>query len=331
MSPRTPPLPALRAFAALVRLGSMGAAAEQLHLTPGAVGHQIRALEELLGVALVDRRGRQLTLTEAGRRYGYQVRQALQDLADATERVRTPARQTNDQVVRVAVLPSFAQGWLLPRLPRFAKRHPQVRLVFHGSMDYADLGAGQVDCAIRFGHGQWPDAVVRPLMPDRLLLVASPQLLGTKRLTTLAQLLRQPLLHSVESWASWLSSMDPPPANLQRPPARMEFTDSTHLLEAVRLGLGAALTRRSIADHLLSRGEVVQAFAHECLHTSSYHALVPKSAAPSYTVELFLGWLQDECRAYHKPMLSMASTAQAMRKITRPGPAGAGLGRLSPG
>lgn len=306
MSPRTPPLPALRAFAALVRLGSMGAAAEELHLTPGAVGHQIRALEELLGVALVERSGRQLALTEAGRRYGYQVRQALQDLADATDRVRLPLHQTQEQVVRVAVLPSFAQGWLLPRLGRFAKRHPQVRLVFHGSMDFADLGAGQVDCAIRFGHGQWPDAVVRPLMPDRLLLVAAPQLLGAKRPTTLAQVLRLPLLHSVENWAGWLSSMSEAPATLQRPPARMEFTDSTHLLEAVRLGLGAALTRGSIADHLLSRGEVVQAHPHECPHTSSYHALVPQGAAPSSAVELFLGWLQDECRSFQKQRAATA-------------------------
>lgn len=298
MSPRTPPLPALRAFAALVRLGSLGAAAEALHLTPGAVGHQIRALENLLGVALVERSGRQLRLTEAGRRYGYQVRQALQDLADASDRVRTPGRQTQEQVVRVAVLPSFAQGWLLPRLPPFAKRHPQVRLVLHGSMDYADLGAGQVDCAIRFGHGQWPGAVVRPLMPDRLLLVASPQLLGTRRPSTLAQVLRLPLLHSVENWAGWLASMDRPPVNLQRPAARMEFTDSTHLLEAVRLGLGAALTRRSIADHLLSRGELVQAFAHECLHTSSYYALVPQGKRPPAAVELFLHWLDDQCQRF---------------------------------
>lgn len=299
MNPRTPPLPALRAFAALVRLGSVNAAAEELNLTPGAVGHQIRALEDLLEVELVSRSGRQLALTEQGRMYGYQVRQALQDLAHATERVRTPSRSAQkEQVVRVAVLPSFAQGWLLPRLPRFAKLHPELRLVLHGSMAYEDLGTGQVDCAIRFGHGQWPDAAVRPLMPDRLLLVASPKLLGQRKPRTLAQVLRLPMLHSVESWASWLSSMDPPPVSLQRPAARMEFTDSTHLLEAVRLGLGVALTRRSIADHLLERGELVQAHPHECAHTSSYYALVPQSARPRTAVEQFLGWVQAECHRY---------------------------------
>lgn len=301
MTQRTPPLPALRAFAALVRLGSINAAAEELKLTPGAVGHQIRALEELLEVPLVDRSGRQLALTEQGRTYGYQVRQALQDLLEATERVRTPPRSARaPQVVRVSVLPSFAQGWLLPRLPRFARRHPQLRLVLHGTMDYADLGAGQVDCAIRFGHGHWPDAVVQPLMPDRLLLVAAPQLLGARPPQTLAQVLRLPMLHSVESWAGWLSSMEPPPVNLQRPAARMEFTDSTHLLEAARLGLGAALTRRSIVDHLLSRGELVPAHPHECAHTSSYYALVPQGGTPNPAVEQFLGWVRDECLRFVK-------------------------------
>ncbi len=296
MTQRTPPLPALRAFAALVRLGSVNAAADALSLTPGAVTHQIRALEELLEVELVLRHGRQLTLTEQGRIYGYQVRQALQDLAQATDRVRSPLRPSQrEQVVRVAVLPSFAQGWLLPRLADFAKRHPQVRLVLHGSMAYADLGTGQVDCAIRFGHGQWPDAAVRPLMPDRLLLVASPKLLGRRKHHSLDQVLRLPMLHSVENWAGWLSSLGGANLNLQRPAARMEFTDSTHLLEAVRLGLGVALTRRSIADHGLERGEIVPALPHECLHTSSYYALLPQGARPKAEVEAFVGWVQAQC------------------------------------
>ena len=296
---RTPPLPALRAFAALVRLGSVSAAADELHLTAGAVGHQVRALEALLQVSLVEREGRQLRLTEQGRQYGYQVRQALQDLGEATERVRKLSRKSEaPSVVRVAVLPSFAQGWLVPRLTRFMRRHPDIRLVLQGTMDYADLETGRTDCAIRFGHGQWPDAVVRPLMPDRLLLVAAPALLRQRKEHTLAQLLRLPVLHSVENWAGWLSSMDGADMNLQRPAARMEFTDSTHLLEAARLGLGVALTRRSIADQLLARGELVQAFAHTCAHTSSYHALLPVKGRPQEATECFLGWLQEECQRF---------------------------------
>jgi LysR family glycine cleavage system transcriptional activator len=168
MTARTPPLPALRAFAALVRLGSIGAAAEELSLTQGAVGHQIRALEGFLDIQLVERSGRRLSLTEEGRAYGYQVRQALADIADATERLKRRQRPRETQLLRVSVLPSFAHGWLLARLAGFCRLHPHVRLTFHGSMAYVDLNEGKVDCAIRFGHGQWPDVVTRPLMNDRL-------------------------------------------------------------------------------------------------------------------------------------------------------------------
>ncbi len=301
MTARIPPLPALRAFAAFIRLGSVQAAAEALSLTPGAVGHQIRALEEVLQLPLLERQGRRMILTEHGLLYGYQIRQALDDIASATESTALKGRtRGSTRVVRVSLLPSWAQGWLLPRLPSFCRQFPQTRLVFHGSMDYVDLGAGTVDCAIRFGHGSWPDAVVRPLMGDRLMVLAAPKLLGKRPPQTVEQLLRLPLLQSQESWASWLSSLPAPLNDVQRPAARLEFTDSTHLLEAARLGLGIALSRRSIADSLLERGELVPAFDHDCPHASSYYALLPKTASPTEATEQFLGWLQTECARFFK-------------------------------
>lgn len=298
MTGRAPPLPALRAFAAWVRLGSVNAAAEELKLTLGAVSHQIRALEEFLEVPLIERSGRRWTLTDTGRIYGYQVRQALQDIVDVTERVRShrPVQQTQD--LRVAVLPSFAHGWLLPRLADFTRWHPHVRLHLHGSMDYVDLNEGQVDCAIRFGHGRWPDAKVRPLMGDSLVLLAAPSLLGPKPPQTLQEVLQLPLLHASENWASWLADLSEAHSGVQRPPAHMTFNDSTHLLEAARQGLGVALTRRSIADHLLQRHELVLAHAHECTHASAYHLLLPPGSAKHPAREAFADWLQGACARF---------------------------------
>jgi LysR family glycine cleavage system transcriptional activator len=301
MSNRTPPLPALRAFASLVRLGTISACAEELNLTQGAVSHQIRALENFLGVQLVERIGRRMHLTEHGRIYGYQVRQALNDIVNATESTKRQSKTKHSaQVVRIAVLPSFAQGWLLPRLPDFCRLYPEVRLVLHGSMEYVDLNAGTVDCAIRFGHGNWAESVIRPLMSDSLLLVASPKLLGKRPPKQLAQLMQLPMLHSVENWASWSAALPDATALLQRPQARMEFTDSTHLLEAARLGLGVALTRRSIAHNLLHTGELVQAFPHECVHHSSYYVLTPTSANNHITLDKFIAWLQVESAKFMK-------------------------------
>jgi LysR family glycine cleavage system transcriptional activator len=299
MTGRAPPLPALRAFAAWVRLGSVSAAAEELQLTPGAVSHQIRALEEFLSVPLIERNGRRWTLTDTGRIYGYQVRQALQDIVDVTERVRSlrPA-QAHTQDLRVAVLPSFANGWLLPRLADFTRWHPQVRLQLHGSMDYVNLNEGQVDCAIRFGHGRWPEAEVRPLMGDSLLLLAAPSLLGPEPPQTLQQVLQLPLLHASENWATWLADVPEAHSGVQRPASHMSFTDSTHLLEATRLGMGVALSRRSIADQLLQRRELVQAHAHECPHASAYCLLLPQVSGKHPARDAFADWLQGACARF---------------------------------
>lgn len=299
MNPRTPPLPALRAFAAWVRLGSVQAAAEELKLTAGAVSHQIRALEEFLDVALIERQGKRWSLTENGRIYGYQVRQALQDIADVTDRLRSRrAHGAPPQDLRVAVLPSFAQGWLLARLPDFMRWHPQVRIHLQGSMNYVDLGEGKVDCAIRFGHGQWPEVNSRRLMGDRLVLLASPQLLERERPASLQEVLQLPLLHASENWSTWLAALTGTDSHPQRPPTRMEFTDSTHLLEAARLGLGVALSRRSVADQLLQRRELVLAHPHSCEHASAYHFLRAPQAPRHEACEAFLDWLEGACTRF---------------------------------
>ena len=299
---RTPPLPALRAFAALVRLGSVAAAAQELSLTTGAVTHQIRALESFLGVGLVQRDSRSLALTEDGRIYGYQVRQALEVISQASERLLQPRRTSQVRTLRVAVLPSLAQGWLIPRLPGFYRLHPQVQLHLHASMDFAQADHARFDCAIRFGHGHWPDFVVRPLMPDHLVLLGAPTLLREKPTGKLEQVLRLPQLQASEDWSAWLATLPDAPLQLQRPAARMEFTDSTHLLEAARAGLGIALTRRSIADALLSQGQLQAAHPHSCLHSSAYYALVPAGVRPLEVTEQFLAWLQVECARYAKAL-----------------------------
>lgn len=300
MSKRTPPLPALRAFGALVRLGSIAAAAQELSLTQGAVAHQIRALEAFLDVPLVSRSGRRIALTEEGRIFGYQIRQALDDVLDATERARRRQGRASDAVLRIAVLPSFAQGWLLPRLSAYVRQNPRVQLVFDASMALVDLTDGHVDCAIRFGHGGWSDVVAHPLMGDQLMLLAAPSLLAHRPSKTLADVLQLPVLQASENWSAWLSSLAPSERPAQRPVSHMTFTDSTHLLQAARLGLGVALSRRSIADQLLSEGALVAASAHVCTHTSSYYAVVPQGVPMGDSLSHFLDWLKTSCTQFAK-------------------------------
>jgi LysR family glycine cleavage system transcriptional activator len=298
MNPKTPPLNALKAFASVVRLGSIAKAAEELSLTTGAVAHHIRSLEAFLGIELVSRAGRQLQLTPQGRAYGYQVRQALEDIVDATIHAMShPPKHYADEVLRISTVPSFIQGWLLHRLPSFRSQHPRIRLFLQASMDFVDLSQGDIDCAIRFGHSTWQHVHTHHLMIDELVLVASPKLLVNLNNHTLKTLLELPVLESNENWSSWLASL-PDASVFERPKAVIKLTDSTHLVEAAKLGMGIALTRRSIADACVCSGDLVYAHPHRSLHTASYQLLTPANSSPNPNVQHFKTWLSAQCSAY---------------------------------
>jgi LysR family transcriptional regulator, glycine cleavage system transcriptional activator len=292
MTSRIPPLSALKAFEALARLERVNAVAKELHLTHSAVSHQLRGLEEWVGVALFDRRARQLTLTEAGRTYAYQVRQSLDELSQATQKLTKPA---HEDVLSIAVFPSFAMHWLVPRLFDFQQTYPNVVLSFHAGLAFIEFEKTRIDGALRFGHGQWPNVQTELIMGDSLVLVASPSLVGTQSFKTLKSLKKYPLLHSGESWSTWLKSAlleDEPPA------ADMVFTDSTHLLEAAKLGLGIGLTRRSIANNLIQQGLLRSLSPIEPVHSSSYYLVWPYRSKPHPMLKKFRDWLSIQVKQY---------------------------------
>ena len=289
---KLPPLAALRAFEALARLGKVNLAAVELHVTHSAVSHQIGSLEEYLGIALVMRSGRSLVLTEEGRIYAYQIRQALGEIAGVTEKFLA---RSNFPQLTLSVRPSYAMHWLLPRLHGFMSAHPGLRLKLESTMAFAGLEQGLVNCAIRFGHGQWPDMHCETLMSDSLLVVAARDFNHGVLPDTPHAILEQPLLHASESWATWLCAAG---VEGQRPHASLEFTDSTLLLEAVRLGHGVALTRRSIAHSLIQRGELVKLTDIEPAHSSSYYLVWPLGIKRSAQLTSLHSWLKDQVVAY---------------------------------
>lgn len=291
-----PPLPALRVFAAFVRHGQVRAVAEALNLTPGAVTYQLRALETHLGLRLLQKHGRSLQLSEDGRAYGYRIRQALDDIAAATREVGHPkarGRGVRQRTLRIALLPSFAQGWLLPRLADFARLCPDVRLSLEASVGLTGLSARRIDCAIRFGHGQWQDGTVTPLMGDRSILVASPALLSDPG----QSLKRMRRLDSSENWGAWASSAGIEFAE-DGNGMLWTFNDTTQQLEAARLGLGIALTRRSVADAALQTGLLVSAHAYAPPHTSAYYLLRPSGRTQDGALRDFVEWLSSACSRY---------------------------------
>jgi LysR family glycine cleavage system transcriptional activator len=289
---KLPPLAALRAFEALARLGKVNLAAAELHVTHSAVSHQIRSLEEYLDMALVMRNKRALALTDEGRVYAYQIRQALGEIAGVTEKLMA---KTKHPQLTVSVLPSYAMHWLLPRLHDFRNAHPELHLRLESSMEFASFDQGPLDCAIRFGHGQWPDVHCEPLMGDSLLVVAARDFNHGVLPDTAQAILEQPLLHASESWPIWLGAAG---VEEQRPQASLEFTDSTLMLEAVRLGHGVALTRRSIAHSLIQRGELVRLTDIEPIHTSRYFLVWPAGSKHSAQLTSLHSWLKEHVVIY---------------------------------
>src|SRR5436853_1418142 len=197
---RLPPLNALKAFEAAARSESFTRAAEELNVTQGAVSHQVKALEEILGVKLFNRERQRLVITEAGREYLAVVRDALDRIAVGTERL--VQRQTSG-VLTVSTSPDFAAKWLVHRLGRFAEAHPDIDLRVSATMHHVDFTREEVDLAIRHGDGNWPGLDVVRLCSERLFPVCSPKLVsGRNRITRASDLLKFPLLR-LDDWKTW--------------------------------------------------------------------------------------------------------------------------------
>lgn len=286
-----PPLAALRCFEAVARLGSVTRAAQALHVTHSAVSQQVRQLEDLLGLSLFEREGRGLRLSENGRLYALQVRHALQGIGEATRALRVRPRAGE---LVVAVVPSFGLHWLLPRLPRFQAQHPGRRVRLQASLEVQDLRQGAAHVAIRMGHGPWEGMVRQRLFDDELLMVASPGFAGGALPRTPAEVLACPAIHSAEPWAPWCQA-----AGLPEPPsaAGLWINDSNLSLEAARLGHGVALERRSVADALLRRGELVALTDLRVPYAYPYWLVWPEGGTQA-PPEDFARWLQDEVQAY---------------------------------
>ncbi len=176
-----PPVASLRSFEAVARLGSVTQAAHEMSVTHSAVSQHIKQLEALVGVTLFIRHGRGVRITEEGRLYALQIREALQHIADATRMVQIKPRTLE---VTLATLPSFGCHWLLPRLARFQTRHPQIAVRLLTSLAVVNLQQEGIDLAIRMGQGDWEGMESRHLFADEQLVVAAPGYRGGNLPTT---------------------------------------------------------------------------------------------------------------------------------------------------
>ncbi|MBL8393575.1 MAG: transcriptional regulator GcvA [Candidatus Accumulibacter sp.] len=311
MTYRLPPLNALRAFEAAARHLSFKDAATELSVTPTAISHQIRGLEDYLGFALFRRLTRALELTREGRLMLPRVREGLQCFAAAIESTRQ--HQTGGRLL-VTTPPAFASRWLIRHLPGFTAEHPEVQIHMSASMETIDArdaanvsGLAGIDVRddetevfIRFGRGQYAGCRVDRLFSPAYAVVCSPRLLFAMRpLTVPADLRWHNLLHDESimelldrpSWGEWLHlagvlGIDPD--------AGTHFSDPGLVLSAAIDGVGIALASKPLVEAEVAAGRLVQPFDLVIRRTQAYYLVVPEAVADRPIVDAFRQWLRRE-------------------------------------
>ncbi|WP_080456226.1 LysR family transcriptional regulator [Roseovarius sp. A-2] len=283
-----PPLTALRAFAALAETGGTAAAGARLNVSHAAVSQQVKQLESHLGVALVDRTGRQLRLTAEGR-----------DLADAlslgfgaiARAVDTLTGADADRPLQVSTTPGFAAQWLMPCLSAFREAHPQIDIMIDATPKVVTLEPGGIDVALRYGAGHWPGLEAELLFCSPLVAVAAPKLVAGMQITSPADLVRLPWLQETGTTESsdWLRQRgvtEARAAGLVQVPVNL-------LLDGLRNGQGVALTVREWVKHDIAAGRLVLLF--EDPDETGYY-IVTRPGVLRAPAKAFVTWLRRQAR-----------------------------------
>jgi LysR family glycine cleavage system transcriptional activator len=292
MPRRLPPLNALPSFEAAARHLSFSRAADELHVTHGAVSRAVRNLEGHLGVQLMIRASRSVRLTPVGASFAAEIRDILEHLAAAT----SVATGQTSGIVNVSTIDSFAARWLMPRLFRFRQLHGDIDVRVATSERLADFVSDGIDIAIRCGAGQYPGLSAELLMKEDHFPVCSPKLLkGRYALRTPADLARHTLLHDVFTvdWAIWLRRAGIDNIDPHRGP---KFLSSDHAIQAAARGEGVVLGRSALVVDELAAGRLVRPFELSLPAGFAYYVVYPQRALQRPSVKAFRDWLMAEIR-----------------------------------
>lgn len=304
MRNQLPPLHEIRAFEAVARHGSFHRAAGELHVTPSAVSHQVRSLEQFLGVSLFKRLNRQIVLTKEGTAYLPPIRLAIAQIRSATKQVVT---NVDHGPIVMCVEPMFAQNWLIQRLVRFHNRYPEVELHVMSSGAISDLFHSDIDLAIAYGPGCWPGLQVHKLMHETLVLACSPAFLdGPGGLKHPQDLHHVTLLHVVsqtDQWQLWLRAAGVEGIDVERGP---KFHDILFVVEAAIAGLGVAVVDRHLITKALARGHLVTPFEVAVSSGGGHYLLYPEDYADRANITAFRDWLLAEIALHEQDRTDVA-------------------------
>jgi LysR family glycine cleavage system transcriptional activator len=282
-----PSTSALAAFEAVARLGSFTAAAQELALTQGAVSRQIGLLEEQFGCRLFDRDSRNVRLSAAGEIYAEAVRAALGQLRDAALGLMS---NRHSGMLNLAILPTFGTRWLMPLIPDFVAKNPDITINFVTRIGRFDFARERLDAAIHHGLPDWPDADSTLLMRETVMPVVSPEFLASRDITTAADISRLSLLHMATrpgAWSEWFEQQ-----GLSAPTGPgMQFEQFGTVAQACMAGLGVALLPQVLISGELQRGQLVPAPGQPMQSRSAYYLVVPHDKRGHPPVVSFRDWL----------------------------------------
>jgi LysR family glycine cleavage system transcriptional activator len=289
MNPQLPPLNPLRVFESVARHLSFTAAAAELHITQGAVSHQIKTLETWLGFALLERGGRRLRLTRGGESYAAALSGAFARISRATqELVSTGAKQ----VLTVRGHTTMFVRWLIPLIPAFQAAHPDINVKLSSSVEGVDFKRENADMGIIYGDGPWEGLRNDLLFSDALTPVMAPELAARlPRPCTTEALLELPLLHSnrrPQHWPDWIRL-----AGARRGLAvgDMYYEDLSIIYQCATEGLGVALGQLRYLEKDLAQGRLVAPHPLVLRRRRGYHLVCPEGRADEPKIACFRDWL----------------------------------------
>ncbi len=317
MRRKIPSIEALIAFEAAARHQSFTRSADELALTQSAVGRQIACLEEYLGVPLFNRIKKRLSLTEVGQIYAKQVRAHLEKIERDT--LAAMAHSGAGGILELAVIPTFAARWLIPRLPDFYARHPDITLNMTTRAEPFMFTDNPFDAVIHFGHPVWPGAITHHLFGEESMPVCSPRLLGGRLQLSPAQLAQCTLLHQsarAEAWRHWFAQAGIHDANCMK---GQRYEVFSMLVEAARAGLGVALIPRFFVLNELMTAELVVPCELPLRTEKGYYLVHPEAKQNCPLLKKFADWLLHAAHRYQETSAHLSVAARHEFGPIRPG------------
>ena len=288
----------LVAFETAARHQSFTRAAEELSLTQSAVCRKISALEDYLGVQLFNRVKKRVTLSGAGQIYAKQVRENLKRIEHDT--LSLMAHRSAGRVLELAVIPTFATRWLIPRLADFQSQHPEITLDLTTRNEPFMFIDTPFDAAIHFGDPVWPGAITEYLFGEEMVPVCTPALLKGKTSVEPSELETMPLLHQSsrpDAWREWFEVAGLSNVNAM---GGSRYEVFAMLVEAARAGLGVALMPRFFVLSEIASGELVVPCPFVLHNQRSYYLVYPEDKMESESLQIFCQWLREQAKMYRE-------------------------------